>query len=104
MLDEGEHREGYVVEVGEDAVLEGGVLTADGRPAADVPLQVLDETGQALFILSELRTDYTGSFRIPGIGPGRVRLVAEGPDGSRAEGEAQLGPGEVGTLVLTLAR
>jgi hypothetical protein len=36
------------------------------------------------------------------LGPGRVRLVAEGPDGSRTAREVDVGPGEVAALALTL--
>jgi hypothetical protein len=101
-LAEGQHLTDLSIELEQDAVLEGGVLDVDGRPAPGVLLQVFDAGGQELFVLSEVRTDYSGSFRLPGIGAGEVTVRAEGADGARAELRVRVGAGEVASVVLTL--
>ena len=102
-LSAGEEKTDIEIVVDDAAVIEGGILNADGSPAQGARVRLFDDSGNELFVwTSAVRTDYTGSYRFPNVGPGVVRMVAESEEGVSAETTIEIGAGETKTVVLNL--
>jgi hypothetical protein len=100
-IDEQEGLEGFDVRLEPAATITGRVSDPSGEALPGVSIRVLDETGHDTFLWANVTTDPQGAFRMPGVGAGRVRVIASTGDAS-TDRTVEVAPGEALEVELVL--